>query len=101
VKHYVVEIYQLICSTWNKDELPQQWKESVIIPIYEKGGKADCSNFRGISLLSTACKILYNILLARLTPYVNEVIGDHQHGFHHSLSTMDQIFYIWQILEKK
>jgi hypothetical protein len=95
------EIHKLICSIWNKEELPQQWKESIIIPIHKKGGKTDCNNYRGIFLLSTAYKILSNILLARLTPYVNEVIGNHQCGFCHNRSTMDQIFYIQQILEKK
>jgi retron-type reverse transcriptase len=39
--------------------------------------------------------------LARLTPYVNEVIGDYQCGFHCNRSTADQIFYIQHILEKK
>jgi hypothetical protein len=81
--------------------LPQQWKESIIVPVYKKGDKTDCNNYRGISLLSTAYKILSYILLARLNPYVTEIIGDHQCGFHHNRSTMDQIFYIWQILEKK
>jgi hypothetical protein len=51
--------------------------------------------------LSSPYKILFNILLARLTPYVSEVIGDHQCGFHHNGSTMDQIFYIRWILERK
>jgi hypothetical protein len=81
--------------------LPQQWKESIIVQIYKKGDKTDCNNYRGISLLSTAYKILSNILLVRLTPYINEVIGDHQCGFRRNRSTMDQIFYIRQILEKK
>jgi hypothetical protein len=75
------EIHRLISSIWNREELPQQWKESVIVPIYKKGDKTDCSNYRGISLLSTAYRILSNILLARLALYVNEVIGDHQYGF--------------------
>jgi hypothetical protein len=88
------EIHRLICCIWNKEELPQQWKESIIIPIYKKGNKTDCNNDRGISLLSTAYKILSNILLARLTPYVNEIIGDHQCGFRRNRSTTDQIFYI-------
>jgi hypothetical protein len=61
----------------------------------------DCNNYRGTCLLSNAYKILSNILLARLTPYVNEIIGDHQFGFRRNRSTMDQIFYIRQILEKK
>jgi hypothetical protein len=94
------EIHKLICSVWNKEELPQQWKESIIVPIYKKRDKTDCNNYRGISLLSTAYKILPNILLARLTPYVSEVIGDHQCGFCSNRSTADQIFYIRKILKK-
>jgi hypothetical protein len=39
------EIHRLICSIWNKEELPQQWKESVIVPIYKKGDKTDCNNY--------------------------------------------------------
>jgi hypothetical protein len=68
---------------------------------FKKGDKTNCNNYGGISLLSTAYKILSNILLARLTRYVNEVIGDHQCGFCHNRSTLDQIFYIQHILEKK
>jgi hypothetical protein len=52
------EIHKLICSIWNKEELPQQWKGSIIIPIHKKGDKTDCNNCRGISLLSTTYKIL-------------------------------------------
>jgi hypothetical protein len=33
------EIHRLICCIWNKEELPQQWKESIIVPIYKKGDK--------------------------------------------------------------
>jgi len=29
------EIHKFICSIWNKKELPQQWKESIIVPIYK------------------------------------------------------------------
>jgi hypothetical protein len=42
------EIHILICSVWNKEELPQQCKE-FIIPIYKKGDSTDCNNYRGIS----------------------------------------------------
>jgi hypothetical protein len=44
----------------------------------KKGVKTDCNNYRGISLLSTSCTILSNILLSRLGPYIDEIIGDHQ-----------------------
>jgi hypothetical protein len=95
------EIHELICSIWNKEELPQQWKQSIIIPIHKKGDETDCNNYQGNSLLSTAYNILSIILLTRLTPYFNEVIGNHQCGFHHNRSTMDQIFYIRHILDKR
>jgi hypothetical protein len=95
------EMHKLIRSIWNKEELPQQWKESIIVSIYKKCDKTDCDNYRGISLLSTVYKILSNVFLAKLTPYVNEVIGNHQCGFHCYRSTRDQFIYIRQILEKK
>jgi hypothetical protein len=58
------EIHKLICCIWNKEELPQQWKESIIVPIYKKCDKTGCNNYRRISLLSIAYKILPKILLA-------------------------------------
>jgi hypothetical protein len=75
------EIPKLIKLTWNKEELPHQWKEPSVVPIHKKGDKTDCSNYSGISLLSISYKILSNILLAWLTPYADEIIGDHQCGF--------------------
>jgi hypothetical protein len=69
--------------------LPEGRKESLIIPIYKKGEKTDCSNYRGISLLPTTYKIISNILLSKLTPYAEEVIGDHQCGFGRNRSTTD------------
>jgi hypothetical protein len=55
--------------------LPDQWKESIIVPVHKNGDKTDCSNYRGISLLSTLYKILSNILLSRLSPYIDEITG--------------------------
>jgi hypothetical protein len=95
-------IHKLINSIWNKEELPDQWKESIIVPVQKQGDKPDCSNYRGISLLSTSYKILSNIPLSRLSPYilVGEITWDHQCGFQHDSQTTDQIFCIRQILEK-
>jgi hypothetical protein len=74
-------IHKAINSVWNKEELPDQWKESIIVPIHKKGDKIDCNNYRGISLLSTSYNILSNILLSRLVPNIDEIIGDHQCAF--------------------
>ena len=94
-------IYKLIIAIWNKEVLPGEWKESIIVPIHKKGDKTDCNNYRGISLLPTTYKILSNILLLRLIPYaILEITGDHQCGFRRNRSTTDHIFCIRQILEK-
>jgi hypothetical protein len=74
------EIHRLICC----------------ISIYKKVDKTDCNDYREIFPLLTAYKILSNILLAKLTPYINEIIGDHQCGFRRNRSTVDQIFYVRQ-----
>ena len=71
------------------------------VPIYKKGDKTDCNNYRGISLLPTTYKILSNILLWRLPPYAEEIIGDHQCGFRCYRSTTDHLYCIRQMLEKK
>ena len=94
------EIHKLIISVWNKEELPEEWKESIIVPIYKKGDKTYYSNFRRTSLLPTTYKILSNILLSKLTPYAEEITGDHQCGFRRNRSTTDYIFCICQVLEK-
>ena len=51
------EIHKLIISIWIKEELPDEWKESIIVLIYKKGDKTDCNNYRGISLLPTTHKV--------------------------------------------
>jgi hypothetical protein len=69
------EIHKLVNSIWTKEELADQWKASIIVPIYERGDKTDGSYYRGISLLPTSYKSLSNILLSRVSPYVDEIIG--------------------------
>jgi len=71
-------IHKHVISIWNKEKLPEEWKESIIVPIYKKGDKTDCNIYRVISLLPTTYKVLSKILLPRLIPYAEEVIGDNQ-----------------------
>jgi hypothetical protein len=71
------EIRKLINSLWNMEEFPDHWKEFIIVPIYKRGNKTDCSNYHGISLLSTIYKILSNNLFPKLSQYVDEIIGYH------------------------
>jgi hypothetical protein len=87
------DIHKIINSIWKK--------ESIIVSNYKKGDTTYCSNYRGISLLSTTYKILANILLSRLTPYAEEIIGGHQGEFLRNKASIDHIFCIREILKKK
>jgi hypothetical protein len=70
------------------EEFPEQWKECIAgLSPYKKGDKTDRSNYRRLSLLSTAYKTSSNILLSMLTPYIDEIFGDHQFGFRRNKST--------------
>ena len=51
--------------------------------------------------MPTTYKILTNTLLSRLTPYAEEITGDHQCGFRWNRSTTDYIFCFHKILEEK
>ena len=55
--------------------------ELINVPIYKKVNKTDWSNYSGISLLSTTCKIPSNILPSMLIPHAEEFIWDHQSEF--------------------
>jgi hypothetical protein len=60
-------IYKLINSICNKEYLPDQWKESITVPVHNTGDKTDRNNYRQISLLSTSYKMISNILFHRST----------------------------------
>jgi hypothetical protein len=44
------EIHKLNHSIWNREELPEEWKELIILPNYKKGDKTDCRYYRSILL---------------------------------------------------
>ena len=74
------KIRKLIKFIWNKEELPEEWKVLIIVSIYKKVDKTDYSNYRVILLLPTVYTILSSILVSRLTPYAEEIVGDHHCG---------------------
>jgi hypothetical protein len=69
------QITSLIDSIWNKEELLEEWKDSIIATISLKGDKTESNNYRGISLLLIPYKRLSNILPSRLIPNTDDLIG--------------------------
>lgn len=94
------QVHDIVCSVWEKETMPNDWKTGVICPVFKKGDKTVCSNYRGITLLSCVYKIFSMILLDRLNVYAEEILSEHQSGFRADRSTVDQIFVMRQSLER-
>ena len=96
------QMTELINVIWNTEHFPQQWKDANIIHIYKrKGSRHLCDNYRGISLLCIAGKILAHVLLNRLTNHLEQgLLPESQCGFRAERSTTDMIFAARQIQEK-
>ena len=98
----VSRLQDLFTSCWEQGILQQDLKDAVIISLYKnKGEISDCSNYRGIRLLSIAGKVLARILLNRLIPSIIEDFTlESQCGFQANRGTTDMIFVLRQIQEK-
>ena len=96
------KLTSLFTLCWSKGEVPGDLRDAVIVSLYKnKGEKSDCSNYRGVTLLSTAGKILARVLLDRLIPAIaEEVLPESQCGFRANRGTTDMIFVLRQIQEK-
>ena len=93
-------IHQIIVKIWTTESWIEQWNSSWINPIYKKGEKTLCSNYRGISVLNVGYKIFSSILCEKLKPFLQNIIGNYQCGFRPGKSTTDQIFTLRRLLEK-
>ena len=72
------EVHKLINSIWIKEELPDDLKEPIIVPIYKKCDKQDCSNFRGVCLSSV--KYIQNFI-QNFVVKVNSICRGNYWGF--------------------
>ena len=68
--------------------------------ILKKVSRIEYGNYRGISLLSVAGKILAKVLLNRLQPLSESIIPETQCGFRPGRGTTDMIFSARQVQEK-
>ena len=96
------KLHNLFTDCWEKGTLLQDLRDAVIVSLYKnKGEKSDCSNYRGITLLSIAGKILARVLLNRLIPTIaQEHTPESQCGFSANRGTVDVNFVLRQIQEK-
>ena len=59
LKDYAVKVLHSTCQQiWKTQQWPQDWKESVFIPIPKKGNAKECSNYRTFALISHGSKVM-------------------------------------------
>ena len=96
-----MKVLHSICQqTWKTQQWPQDWKQSVFLPIPKKGNVKECSNYCTTALISQASKVMLKILQARFQQYVNYELPDLQAGFRKRRGTRGQIANIRWIIKK-
>ena len=75
-------------------------EECSIVPVYKKGRRLDCTNYRGISLMSVVGKVFARILNERVKFVMADKVMDEQGGFRAGRGCNDQIFAVKQLVEK-
>ena len=74
-------MYELVRQIQEEERITEEWKETIIVPIHKRGDRDRGENYRGIALENAAYKMLSNIILGKIKPYIEKVMGDHQNGF--------------------
>jgi len=85
---------------WEEKYLPGDWRDANNVTIFKKGDKQQCENYRGISLLSIAGKVLTRIILRHLQILAEDVLPESQCGFPSNRGTIDMIFCARQLQER-
>lgn len=79
--------------------LPDIWKKARISPIFKKGDKHKCSNYRPVSLTVVLCKILESFVRDSIMTHMdrNNLFTPHQHGFREKRSCVTQLLEVIEV----
>jgi hypothetical protein len=94
-------ITAILAKIWERGFAPAGWQECALVPVHKKNAKKAVSNYRGIAILPIVCKIMGIIILKRLVQVLDEKTPDSQCGFRSGRSTVEQIIFLRQVLEKR
>ena len=97
---FFVKIFNAL---FDRGVYPDQWTESIILPLHKKGDVNNPSNYRGISLSDVSSKIYGTIINSRLQSWVeqNNITGEFQAGFKKGYSTIDHMFTLMACIQKQ
>jgi len=85
----IVPLTLVINKSISSGVFPHIWKRSRTVPIHKKGDKTLVSNYRPVSCLPAASKVLERVVLTQLETFVekNQLLPKNQHGFRSNRST--------------
>lgn len=95
-----VLLLKIFNKVWTEEQVPKDWEMGLIIPIHKKGDSKECSNYRGITLLSTAVKLFEKIIEKRLREQIEPSLSESQSGFRKKKCTQDHVFALKEIINR-
>ena len=97
----LLAFHDIIVAVWMTGEVPQEWKDATIKVLHKKKDRTECSNYRGLSLVAHAGKVLLKIVANRLGDFCEEfgVLPEEQCGFRPQRSTTDMMFVVRRLQE--
>jgi len=83
------DLFTLLKACWDNKRVPAQFKRDIVCAIPKKEGPITPSNYRGITLINTAAKVLTKIILDSVDALDNDEVP--QYGYTKGFSTTDAI----------
>jgi hypothetical protein len=86
-----------LCTLFRKSmesgDIPADWRDANVIPIFKKGQKCKPGNYRPVSLTSQVCKLMEFFILEHITGHLKQhnLINDTQHGFRTKRSCLSNL----------
>ena len=90
----------LFTKCLKKSDVPEDWKNAIMVLLFKKGEKENIKNYRPISLLSVMYKIFTKVLTNRIEGALDSAQPREQAGFRSGFSTIDHIQVIRQLIER-
>ena len=93
--------HDIIVAVWMAGEVSQQWKDANIKVLLKKKDRTKCRNYRGLSLVAHAGKVLLKIAANRRGDFCEEagILPKEQCGFRPQRSTTDMMFVVCRLQE--
>ena len=76
-----------------RGDVPDEWRQANVSPVFKKGEKYDAANYRPVSLTCICCKTLEHILVSSINKHLalDSILADCQHGFRSQRSCETQL----------